>query len=500
MFDGVHDAADSWGNVERAASAARAGWSAKAALRVGVLRAIAAALEARREEILTLAGAETALHDAELSPEFERMVGTLRMFAETICTHEWRRETHIPPATDGPNIGPNHDLRSMLVPLGDVVGVFGASNFPLAYGVCGGDTASALAAGCAVVVKEHPAHPKTGRLIARIARGAMASGGASEDLLGYIVNQDPADFSVAQALARHPSVCAVGFTGSTKGGLAIEKLARQRAELGLAPIPVFAEMGSSNVVIVTRDARAERGQDIADELAAALVSRCGQQCTNIGLILFDRPGASRAAISSDSFVDHFVRRVTAAASRRMLSPRIRDEYLSRLRDIASGAPLECTVARGATTPEQEAAGLVAPAVVRTDLAELCKPKYTDEIFGPACVVVHGDLDDPLTLSEVFAGRDEHRPWGALVASIYLGREVREADRRAVVWLSKIAGRVVFNGVPTGVRVSAAMVHGGPFPATNQPHSTAVGARAIERWCRPVCFQNAPPEVLPTELR
>lgn len=464
-------------------------------MRSRVLAAIALALSERRAEIVSVAAAETALYERELAPEFDRMVGTLRMFAEVIGADAWRRGSHSPPATDGSNIGPNHDLRSLLIPLGDVVAVFGASNFPLAYGACGGDTASALAAGCAVVVKEHPAHPKTGRLIASIARAAIASAGASEVLLGYVYNQDPADFSVAKALVQHPGVCAAGFTGSTKGGLAIERLARERVNLGggrgMAPIPVFAEMGSSNIVVVTREAWADtaRGERIAGELAAALVSRCGQQCTNIGVIVIDRPGASRTAITSDPLVDRFVERVMSAPARRMLSPRIREEYLARLADISAGQPHECAVTRGTLTPDEEAQGLVAPAVIRTDLSEMCEPRYKNEIFGPACVIVHADLDDERTLDELLAGLNGDRPWGALVACIYLGDAVRDADSRTVDQLTRVAGRVVFNGVPTGVRVCEAMVHGGPYPATNQPHTTAVGGRAIERWCRAVSFQG-----------
>lgn len=259
----------------RLAGEAFVAWRQAPARRAETLDAVAAALDARRGDVVSTAAEETALTPDELAPEFDRMTGTLRMFAALIGG------SGLPPDRKSPfraaisrkgdhTLGPNHDVRSMLVPLGPVA-VFGSSNFPLAYGVCGGDTASALAAGCPVVVKEHPAHPRTGRLIRGIARAAATTAGAHESLLGYIENTDPRDFSAAEQLVQHPAIRAVGFTGSIPGGLAIENLARERG----TPIPVFAEMGSNNVVVITPAAAAARAEEIADELAASILQRFG---------------------------------------------------------------------------------------------------------------------------------------------------------------------------------------------------------------------------------
>lgn len=478
-------------------AAAAAGRERPRERRAATLEAIAAALQAASRDIVTTAAQETALTEEELAPEFARMTGTLRMFAGVIREGSWVRaaidtKQREPAAV----IGPNHDVRKMLRPLGPVVAVFGASNFPLAYGVCGGDTASALAAGCGVVVKEHPAHPKTGRLIASVARGAVGGAGDDEDLLGYVANEDPDDLGPARRLVQHPLVAAVGFTGSLGGGTAVEKLARERP----SPIPVFAEMGSSNVVVITRAAAAERGEQIAAELGASILARFGQQCTNTGFVLIDRPGALRTERGDDPIVARLREMLVSAAPRDMLSERVRGGYTARLDDIAAGEPSEAVVHRRA--PGAAGPRLGVPALAETDHFEIKfnDPRYRDEIFGPAAIVVHTDVDEPGRLEEVLFGRNIDAPWGQLVACVYVGSSIGERERRIIGLLARVAGRVVINGVPTGVRVAAGMVHGGPWPATNRPDTTAVGPLAIERWCRPVCFQNCPDELLPPELR
>ena len=455
--------------------------------RAGLLDALAAALDARRDEILKTCADETALTIEELTPEFARMTGTLRMFAALAREGSWVRAAVDTKQTQG-LVGPNHDIRSMLVPLGPVA-VFGSSNFPLAYGVCGGDTASALAAGCPVVVKEHPAHPRTGRLLAEIARDAAKGAGFDGELVGYVFNEDPRDYSVAGALVRDAAIAAVGFTGSVSGGLALEKIARERR----VPIPVFAEMGSSNIVVVTRSAAAERGVEIMREIAASMLVRVGQQCTNTGLVLIDRAGVPRAEAKSDRLVEALRDALLSGGARRMLTESVARTYSDRIDDIAAGEPHECRVLRGA-------AGSRGPVLVHTDLAELSEPRYRDEIFGPACIVVHGDLDDDRTLNELLFGLNEDRQWGQLVSCVYLSSSDDPQGRFAAAIMQRVCGRLVVNGVPTGVRVATGMVHGGPFPATNVPHTTAVGPRAIERWCRPVCWQNCPDGLLPEELR
>lgn len=410
------------------------------------------------------------------------MTGTLRMFADLIGSGGWTRPVISPRSADA--LGPNHDVRAMLVPLGPVA-VFGSSNFPLAYGVCGGDTASAIAAGCPVVVKEHPAHPDTGRLIAQAASAAVADAGAPAGTLGYVENLDPRDFAPAKCLVTDPTIRAVGFTGSVRGGVAIDHLARDRD----VPIPVFAEMGSVNPVIITAAAAAKRGPAIAAELAASILQRFGQQCTCPGLIMLldSDSGAHR------SLVGELCAALDAAPARDMLAPWIRDGYTDRLSACCDVAGVR--LAAGQSAPlGPRAARACALGVKYLPFAE--HRTLRAEIFGPATMIVEAPaevsrrpgrwpLPASLTLSVYFDPDD--------AADVDRARAVAEAH-------ASIAGRMIFNGVPTGVRVAAAMVHGGPFPATNRPDTTAVGPRAIERWCRPVCWQNAPAELLPGALR
>lgn len=494
--------------VSEACERARQAFSALGGLapeaRAGVLDAVAAALDARRDEILRTCSEETALTIEELNPEFARMTGTLRMFAELVREGSWVRAavdvrvSQSPggyaglglPAIQEPGVtagallvGPNHDIRSMLVPLGPVA-VFGSSNFPLAYGVCGGDTASALAAGCPVIVKEHPAHPKTGRLLAGIAQEATRAVGFDGQLVGYVPNEDPRDYSVAAALVGHFVIAGVGFTGSTGGGLALEKLARERSE----PIPVFAEMGSNNVVVVTERAAKTRPEGIADEIAASLLQRFGQQCTCPGTIIVD-PGDAGVRL-----VELLAARVKASSGRNMLAPWIKQSYERRVEE-AVALPGVRRIAQG-----EVAAGAQGAAACLLEVNAGCRAiemfkqrELREEIFGPAAVVVHLPID---MIGDLGLLR-------TLTFSMYAESEEMATDWTAMACCSIAnahSGRVIFNGVPTGVRVATSMVHGGPFPATNVPHTTAVGPRAIERWSRPVCWQNCPGALLPEELR
>jgi NADP-dependent aldehyde dehydrogenase len=475
--------------VNEIVEAAAAGCSAlvDTAQRARLLEAIAAEIEAEREAILRVCEEETGLWKAELEPEFARMAGTLRLFAERVREGSWVRAAIDRRAgtPGGPTstIGPNHDVRSILVPLEGVVAVFGASNFPLAYGVCGGDTASALAAGCAVVVKEHPGHPRTGRLIASIASGAADR--VQSGLIGYVRNEDPKDFSIATALVTHPSVIAVGFTGSLGGGRALEKLAGGRE----VPIPVFAEMGSVNAVFVAPGAAGNRGEVIADEIADSIFARVGQQCTKAGVIFIVQSEAS------ERLERRLAERFARAPYRQMLSKDIRARFGALTKEIE----------------DSEAATLVFSTAVSEDLDErfrgtqshqwrtdvegwLSTEALRQEVFGPSCVSVM-----LLNWSEIETLPRE----GRLVISVYADPDdPQDVDcaKQVLTWHGQGAGRITFNSVSTGVRVCDAMVHGGPHPATNVAHTTAVGARAIERWCRPVCFQNFPDALLPKELR
>ncbi|MBX3404984.1 MAG: aldehyde dehydrogenase family protein [Phycisphaeraceae bacterium] len=479
-------------------------------VRAGLLEAIAAALDAARVEIITTTAEETALLPAELEPEFDRMTGTLRMFAALVREGSWVRAAIDMPNSHSqregaggrtntgapPLIGPNHDIRRMLVPLGPVA-VFGASNFPLAYGVCGGDTASALAAGCPVIVKEHPAHPKTGRLIHRITFAAAAGVGAA-GALGYIHNEDPTDHSVAKALVQHAAVAAAGFTGSTRGGIAIHNLAATRTSRDGTPdpIPVFAEMGSCNVIIVLRHAFNRHAEAIADEVAASLLARVGQQCTAPSVMLI--AGYDKAEWMYTALAD----RIARAPKRRMLSSSVAANYYARLDEVmASGAIEDHTTY---PSPAERDASLGVPVVLYTQAVKMeDAPRLWDEIFGPGLIVAgcgsmaHGYFCTPkaLTVAVYAEAEDLAADDTALLDEAFIGTTVeivREVRQRA--------GRIVFNGVTTGVRVCTSTVHGGPFPATNRPDTTAVGPLAIERWCRPLCFQNCPDALLPPELQ
>jgi NADP-dependent aldehyde dehydrogenase len=514
------------------AAADRAREALVACDRPTLLEAVAAALERERDRIVRTCADETALTPEELAPEFERMTGTLRMFAGLVREGSWVRAAIDTQASAGGGeqgepggpggwrspIGPGHDVRRMLIPLDGVVAVFGASNFPLAYGVCGGDTASALAAGCPVVVKEHPAHPRTGRLLAAVAREAIRQ--FDPDLvqdrpletvgaLGYVLDGG-ADTSVGAALIGCREVAAVGFTGSREGGLALEAIARERIREGERPIPVFAEMGSANRVVVCRHALANRGDAIARELAASILARHGQQCTKPGLISLahdDRAGPA--------FVRTLARLLDSAPARRMLSPRVTDQYIERCRRLREVPSLLRATSR--EDPETHADGerrtvpMLFAGLGRDhgdlDRIQMFTPDdkgywLNEEIFGPAAIVL-GAHDwenlyyaDPALVTTVYADEEDLED----LAEPDPSTGERAGPSFPVAHAIRTTGRFTFNTVPTGVRVAAGMVHGGPFPATNRPDTTAVGPFAIERWCRPVCFQNCPDALLPPELR
>jgi NADP-dependent aldehyde dehydrogenase len=472
--------------------------------RAGVLEAIAAALDAKQDTILRTCAEETALTIDELTPEFARMTGTLRMFAGVVREGSWVRAAIDTPSQQ--SLGPSHDVRRMLVPLGPVA-VFGSSNFPLAYGVCGGDTASALAAGCPVVVKEHPAHPRTGRMIAEIAQEAIRAAGFLGDLLGYLHNENPKDFSVARELVQHPRTAAVGFTGSIAGGLAIENLARDRKSRDRASwndsdpgkhdrIPVYAEMGSMNAVVVLRHAARNRLEQIADDIAASVLARHGQQCTKPGMVII---GGYEEA---ERFYAALCARFSAAMPRRMLAPWIADTFRSRLAEIVDTGIVEARSDH--QLPVLSDADLVRPvALFLQAVSAEDEPDVWEELFGPAVIVCAAGhlamgwpfIPNALTATLVADPKDFLDADEDALDDAWLGE-----SSRILYSLGQRAGRIIFNGVPTGVRVAHGMVHGGPFPATNRPDTTAVGPCAIERWCRPVCFQNCPDGLLPAELR
>lgn len=443
-----------------------------AAARARILTTLADTLDASRELILTTASEESALTIDELTPEFTRMTATLRLFAQRTQDPATFRVQHAPaPAAASPAIGPPHPLHSRLIPLG-LVAVFGASNFPLAYSVCGGDTASALAAGCPVIIKEHLAHPRTGQLLATLAHRANAP-------LLYLRDDQPNN-AAANALIQHHLTRAIGFTGSTAGGLAIDALARARVHPNghPDPIPVFAEMGSCNVILIRAHALATRFEQITRDLATSLLARHGQQCTAPGIIICEE---DRGSTNTTNFYATFSKLITAASPRRMLSPRVASGFFQSLDQALALPAVHMTPL---PTDAQRTAHTTPAIALGAPWSTMCHAPAWQEIFGPAVIITGAPITSILANPRLFppsltatliadeADHDQH--WPTLIA-------------RATA----AAGRIIFNGVPTGVRVTDAMNHTGPHPACNAPHTTAVGPRAIERFCRPVTFQGTP---------
>lgn len=451
--------------------------------RAAMLDAIASTLGGAREQVLMCASRETALTLDELAPEFDRMTGTLRMFAKLVREGSWvRASIDTAPQTAAAQracIGPPHDVRRMLVPLGSCAGVFGASNFPLAYGVCGGDTASALAAGLGVLVKEHPAHPQTGRLLTQLACRAGAP-------LAYVYHTDASDFSVSAQVVE--VVDAIGFTGSVEGGMAIAALAQQDPQFSK---PAYCEMGSINIVIVSGKllARRSTAEQIATELAASITSRVGQQCTRPGCLQF----LQCSAIDRTRFLSLLASKLDDVAPRRMLSEHVARRYKARCNQLQRGGLKLLTSRRNSLVPVGndlfavpqlfDAANSHGSQSNSQRSGLVLDNRLTNEVFGPAVIAL--GIGDSLGVP------------GALTRTFVVPRS---GGRAAEFDGIGFEGRTIVGGVPTGVRVCASMVHGGPYPASNAPHTTAVGPLAIERWCRPVCWQNTPQSALPWELQ
>jgi NADP-dependent aldehyde dehydrogenase len=366
----------------------------------------------------------------------------------------------------------------MLLPLGPVA-VFGASNFPLAFGVAGGDTAAALAAGCPVVAKAHPAHPATSELCGRAIAEGVAARGFPPGFFSLVHGPGAA---VGGALVREPAIAAVGFTGSLAAGRALHDLAAARP----TPIPVYAEMGSVNPLLLTPAALAERGEEIAGGLATSLLMGTGQFCTSPGLILV--PGGT----DGDAFVERLVSILGESPAGCMLTASLRDTLVERL-DATKAAPgIEVVLEGGA--PEGEPGALLTATVLTTTASEVvAQPALLEEHFGPASLVVRYEDDDE---------RDAvvEAVEGSLTFTIHAGAEEAQDLAGVQALMAERAGRVLWNGFPTGVAVTPAMHHGGPYPATTSSLHTSVGTTAIRRFQRPVSFQDAPQEVLPPALQ
>jgi 2,5-dioxopentanoate dehydrogenase len=443
--------------------------------RASLLEGIAEEILAVGDSLVGIAVTETGLPAARIQGERGRTVGQLRLFAEVVREGDWlgaRIDTGLPDRTPAPR----PDLRLRHIPVGPFA-VFGASNFPLAFSVAGGDTASALAAGCPVVVKAHPSHPGTSELVAgAIARAVQASGlpGGTFGML------HSADNAISGLVVADPRIKAVGFTGSRSAGQALMAIAAAREE----PIPVYAEMSSINPVIVLPAALALRGDRIASGYAASLTLGVGQFCTNPGLMIILRAPHTR------SFLAAVTQKVEAIPAATMLSPTIHSAHSRRLSQLehAQGVDL---IARGqAPSGPFDASASV---FVTSGARFRADAQLAEEVFGPTGLVVACETIEEM--QDIVAGLE-----GQLTISLHLEPDDYPVAAELLPLLERKAGRIVANGFPTGVEVSRAMVHGGPYPATSDGRSTSVGTLAINRFLRPVCYQDMPQELLPEVLR
>jgi 2,5-dioxopentanoate dehydrogenase len=466
--------------VERAVAAARQAFETyrdtPPADRASFLRAIADELVGLDDMLISRASGETGLPAGRLTGERGRTVAQLRMFADLIEEGSWvdaRIDTALPERTPLPR----PDLRRMLIPLGPV-GVFGASNFPLAFSVAGGDTASALAAGCPVVFKAHPAHPGTSEMTARALLRAADGTGMPAGVFTLLQGQG---HEVGLALVRHPSIQAIGFTGSLRGGRALFDAAAARPE----PIPVYAEMGSVNPVFLLDSALEERGDQIADGLVTSITMGVGQFCTNPGVVV------ATGGPALDRLLGRLEERIQGASGGPMLYGGICSGYREGTEALRNDADVN-VLAEAADAGAAERFGR--PALfVTTARAFRDKPELRHEVFGPSSLVVVAD--GPADLVEVARSLE-----GQLTATIHAAPDDLLRHRDLVRELEQRSGRLIFNGFPTGVEVSPAMQHGGPYPATTNAGATSVGTAAIGRFARPVAYQDFPEELLPVELR
>jgi len=452
----------------RAERAAAASAVAEDGERAHWLEAVAEELDAHAEELVSIGREETHLPEARLGGEVARTTGQLRMFAQVVREGSYREailDNADPLATP-----PKPDLRRMLRPLGPVA-VFSASNFPFAFSVAGGDTASALAVGCPVVLKAHPGHERLSWRTAELVERALLRAGAPDGVFAMVTGRE-----AGIRLVQHPAITAVGFTGSMTGGRALFALAAGRPD----PIPFYGELGSLNPVVITPGAMAARGPGLAQELAASFTLGAGQFCTKPGVVFIPAGGDFPERVATSS---------AGVEAVPMLLERIAESFSAGLRTLA--AQEEVRVVGGPIDQDAAASG-AAPVVLATDSMTL--RRFADELlvecFGPVTLLVsyrdHAELLSALKLMP-----------GSLTATLHAqpGEEVIDL----VDLLTGIAGRVLFAGWPTGVAVGWAQHHGGPWPSTTSIF-TSVGATAVRRFQRPVVYQDAPEELLPPALR
>jgi NADP-dependent aldehyde dehydrogenase len=460
-------------DVEHACALAEAAFdpyrAASPEVRARFLELAADKIAALGDALTDRACAETGLPRARIEGERGRTVGQLKLFAAEVREGGWQ-DARIDPALPDRKPLPRPDLRLRMVPLGPVA-VFGASNFPLAFSVAGGDTASALAAGCPVVVKGHPAHPGTSEMVGRAMQAAVAESGLPEGVFSLLFGVGD---KLGGALVADPRIKAVGFTGSRAGGLALSKIAAQRPE----PIPVYAEMSSINPVLLLPGALAERGAELGKAFVGSLTMGAGQFCTNPGLLLaVPGPGL-------DAFVEAAAAAMGDATPGVMLHAGILAAYQKGVARLAETKGIE-RLGTGLTADGKAGAVLFA-----TDADTFARtPHLAEEVFGAAGLLVrHGGWEALAPLLRALEGQ--------LTITIQMTAADEPLLESLLPLLETKAGRILVNGWPTGVEVSHAMVHGGPFPATSDGRTTSVGTLAIRRFLRPVCYQNLATALLP----
>lgn len=443
--------------------------------RAKFLEDIADEMEAFGDILVERASSETGLPAARIVGERGRTTGQLRMFAAYI-----REGSYLEPCIDTAlperNPVPKPDLRKYMVPLGPVV-VFGASNFPLAYSVAGGDSAAAFAAGCPVIVKAHPGHPGTSALVGMAIQKAAEENGLPDGTFSLLYDSG---FSIGKALVEHPNAAAIGFTGSTTGGRALFDIAAQRNN----PIPVFAEMGSVNPSVLLPEALTSRADQVATNYAGSITLGAGQFCTNPGLILAIK------GPELDKFINLLSLGIAAAQPATMLHSGISDTYRKKTADMSTQLGVEFVQVSENKANESQAMPVLAKA---SGANFLDNSKLHEEVFGPFSLIIECDSADQLLacvaqlegqLTTTIVGDDaDLKKFGQLISILH-----------------EKAGRVIFNGVPTGVEVCPSMIHGGPYPATTDSRFTAVGVHSIKRFLRPVAYQDAPQYLLPDALK
>ena len=439
------------------------------------LNAIADEILALDDILVQMYCSESGLPEGRAKGERGRTVGQLRAFAALVEEGSWvdaTIDTAIPDRQPMPKV----DLRKMMVPLGPVV-VFGASNFPLAFSTAGGDTAAALAAGCPVIVKSHPMHAGTGELV---ASAIIRAAGKTDMPNGVFSNLNSSGIEVGQQLVQHPQVKAVGFTGSIKGGRALFDLAAQREE----PIPVFAEMGSINPVVLLPEALENRTAELAKTYAGSITVGSGQFCTNPGLLL---------GIKGDSltgFVDTLSEEIIKVEPSCMLHPNIIGAYEKNKQSAIDQSGLVVAADYGSDVAVNHARQAV---VIVEGIHFLENTRLHQEVFGPFSMVVQ--CKDAAELRQIISNLE-----GQLTGTIISDNDEIEKYPMVIAAMQNRVGRIIFNGVPTGVEVCPSMQHGGPYPASTDSRFTAVGTQSIKRWVRPFSFQDWPDGLLPNELK